>query len=181
MAFAIKTSERVRAWELGAGSFMEQEMILRGKIVKYPGGVYELFTREAPEGRGEMAKAGDFFKVDEEGFPCPNEREFFLLNHQPLEGDWYTQVNKPLKIWRLGDPGCDELRFLLDSGRLIVRPEDRAHCFSAPLWGTRETADADAVIVFYNVEHDPDGGISAVDFNFVDADYFRMHYRVLPS
>ena len=95
MAFAIKTSERVRAWELGAGSFMEQEMILRGKIVAYPGGVYELFTREAPEGRGEMAKAGDFFKVDGEGFPCPNEREFFLLNHRPLEGDWYTQVNQP--------------------------------------------------------------------------------------
>ena len=180
MAFAVKTVTQVRAWELGAGSEKEKEMLRCGKIIAHPDGIFELFTEESAEGKGQMAKAGDYFKVNDRGFPCPNERKFFLSNHQHLEGEWYQQTARPLKIWRLGDPPCEELRFLLDRGILSICPENPVRCFSAFLWGTTETAAADAVIVFYHVEKDPGGAISQVDFNFVSAGYFRTHYRILP-
>ena len=179
MAFAVKTVTRVQAWELGAGSGMEAEMIRRGKIVAHPDGAYEIFTLETKDGKGQMAKAGDYFKVDERGFLHPNRQAFFLSNHQRVEDDWYLQAARPLKIWRLGDPECEEIRFLLDKGLLSVHPEDEKRCFSASLWDTTETAAADAVIVFCRVEKDPEGKVSAVDFNFVDAGYFSTHYRVV--
>ena len=179
MAFAVKTVTQVRAWELGAGSETEKEMLRCGKIIAHPDGMYELFTEESAEGKGQMAKAGDYFKVEDRGFPCPNEREFFLSNHQHLEGEWYHQTARPLKIWRLGDPPCEELRFLLDRGILSVCPENPDRCFSAFLWGTTETAPADAVIIFYYAEKDPEGTISRIDFNFVSAGYFSTHYRIL--
>lgn len=179
MAFAVKADTRVRAWELGAGSDMEKELLLCGKIVSHPDGTYELFSLEATEEKGQMAKAGDYFKVDHRGMPYPNEREWFLKNHQHLEGDWYQQAARPLKIWRLGDPDCEELRFLLDRGLLSIRPDDPQHCFIAPLWDTTETAASDAVIVFFSVERDPAESITVVSFNFVDAEYFNTHYRVI--
>ena len=181
MTFAIKTVTRVQAWELGAGSDKEKEMIHCGKIVAHPNGVFELYTQEATEGKGQMAKAGDFFKIDNRGCPCPNDREFFLQNHQHIKDDWYRQIAKPLRIWRLGDPECEELIFLLKNGILSIHPEDKQHCYSASLWGTTETAAVDATIVFYSVERDQEGKINAVDFNFVDADFFRTHYQIITS
>lgn len=179
MAFAIKTATRVQAWELGAGSEMEKEMIRRGKIVAHPGGSYELFSQEAPEGRGQMAKAGDFLKVDEKGFPRPQERSSFLREHRPLGEDWYEQAARPLKIWRRGDPECEEIRFLLDRDLLRVHPGDPRHYFSAFLWDTEETAAEDAVIVFYGAGRDPEGRIAEINFNFLDREYFLSHYRVI--
>ena len=181
MAFAVKTDTRVRAWELGAGSDMEKEMIRQGKIIAHPGGIYELFSQEAPEGKGQMAAAGDFFKADNKGFPYPNAREFFLQNHEHLEGDWYRQAARPLKIWRREDPMCEEIRFLLDRGILSFHPENPKRYFSALLWDTEETAPEDAVIVFFSVERNPEGNITEINFNFVVHDYFTTHYRVLPS
>ena len=181
MAFAVKTTPRVQAWEFGAGSGMEQELVRSGKVVAHADGTFEIFTLESTEGKGQSAHTGDFFKIDDRGFPCPNEREYFLRNHRHLEGDWYVQDARPLKIWRLGDPECEELHFLQSNGLLSVHPEDKEHCFSAPLWDTKETAPADAVIVFYRVGHNPEGKIDAVDFNFVDAAYFSEHYRLLPA
>ena len=180
MAFAVKTNTEVRAWELGKGSDMEKEMLRCGKIVARPDGTYELFSQEATQGKGQVAKAGDFFKVDDLGFPYPNERRYFLENHTHLKEDWYKQTAKPLKIWRLGDPECEELRYLLDHGILSVYPEDPEHCFSASLWNTIETAASDAVIVFFDVKK-KDGIIDEVNFNFVDAKYFSKYYRVIPS
>ena len=180
MAYAIKESNRLQAWELGAGSAMEQEMIRRGKIVAHPDGTYEIFSQEATGNCGQIAKAGDFFKVDETGFPYPNEREYFLQNHQPLENDWYLQEIRPLKIWRKDDPECEEIRFLLDRKILFIHPENPQQYFSAFLWGTEETAPSDAVIVFFHVERNPEGNISDIEFNFVVRDYFDTHYRELP-
>ena len=181
MTFAIKTATRVQAWELGAGSDMEKEMLRNGKIIAHADGTYEIFSKEATGDKGQIARGGDYFKVDERGFPCPNQREFFLQNHQHLEDDWFVQTARPLKIWRLGDPECRELRFLLDKGLLSIHPEDPEHCFISSQWGTTETAAADAVIVFYRVEADSKGEISETDFNFVDAEYFSTHYQILPT
>lgn len=179
MAYAVKINTKRQAWELGAGSAMEQEMIERGKIRPNPDDTYEIFSKEASKDKGEIAKKGDFFKVDKEGFPCPSERNWFLRNHLRLEGDWYLQDAKPLKIWRKDDPECEELRFLLDKGRLFIHPDNPERYFSAFLWGTEETAAIDAVIVFYVVAKDPEGKITDINFNFVDEDYFQRNYKIL--
>ena len=175
---AVKTVTQVQAWELGAGSRMEKEMIRRGKMIAHPGGTFELFTLEAAE-KGQLAGTGDFFKVDELGFPHPYKRDLFLLRHQPLGDNWYREDARLLQIWRLGDPECEELRFLLDNRLLSIHPENKKACFTAPLWGTVECAPSDAVIVFYGVGRNPDGSIRAIDFNFVDAGYFSTHYTML--
>ena len=138
MACAVKTVTRVQAWELGAGSGMEAEMIRRGKIVAHPDGAYEIFTLETKDGKGQMAKAGDYFKVDERGFLHPNRRAFFLSNHQRLEDDWYLQAARPLKIWRLGDPECEEIRFLLDKGLLRSSGRRKALFFSLAVGHDRD-------------------------------------------
>lgn len=179
MAFAIKVETRARAWELGTDSAMEQEMVRLGKIAVRPGGIYEVFSLEAREEKGQVARAGDFFKVDDRGFPHPLERASFLRDHQPLEGGWYEQAARPLKIWRREDPDCEEVRFLLDRGILRIRPDDPDRYFSADLWETEESAASDAVLVFFDVVRNPAGGISAVNFNFVDKTYFDKHYRVI--
>ena len=181
MVYAIKTATRIQAWELGAGSNMEEEMLRKKKIIKHPDGTFELFSLEATEGKGQIARPGDFFKVDNRGFPCPNERAFFLQNHQHLEDDWYLQTAHPLKIWRLDDPECEEIHFLQDNGFLRICPENPQRCFSAFIWGTIETAPADAIIIFYDVVRNPEGIITSIDFNFVNSSYFDTHYQVLLS
>ena len=179
MAYAVKINTKRQAWELGAGSAMELEMIKQGRIHPNSDDTYEIFTKEATKGKGEIAKKGDFFKVDKEGFPCPSERKWFLQNHSPLGGDWYKQDSKPLKIWKKDDPECEELRFLLDKGRLFIHPDNPQHYFSASMWDTEETAAMDAVIVFYVVEKDQEGKITEITFNFVDSEYFKRNYKIV--
>ena len=48
MAYAVKESSRVQAWELGSGSVMEQEMIRCRKIV--PSSWKETGIRKLPGG-----------------------------------------------------------------------------------------------------------------------------------
>ena len=177
-AVALKTNCLVQAWELGAGTDMEREMTASGKIIAHPDGSYELFSREASEGKGQMARAGDFFKVNA-GYPHPNERAFFLQNHRPLGDDRYLQKAEPLKIWRLGEPETEEIRFLVDEGRLQVHPGDPERYFTAELWGTEETAPSDAAILFYSVDRDPEERITGIEFNFVVKEYLDANYTVI--
>ncbi len=179
MAYAVKESSRIQAWELGAGSVTEQEMIRCGKIVPCPGGIYEIFSREATGKKGQIAAAGDFFKVDDYGSPHPWRRAAFLQQHQPLEEDWYQEAARQVKIWRLTDPVCEEIRFLLDRGILRVNPEDPEHCFTALIWGTEETAASDAVVVIFDTDRDAEGCVAGVHFNFIEIGYFNKYYRVI--
>ena len=174
--YAIKINTKCQAWELGSGSKMEREMISKGKICLHPDNTYEIFSLEAQGGKGQIAKAGDYLKVDFRGWPQPCKREWFLENHQLLEGDWYRQLAKPLKIWRKGDPESEEIRFLLEKGLLQFHPENPDRYFSAVLWDTEETAACDAVVVFFEVKRDGEGKIAEINFNFVDAEYFRGNY-----
>jgi hypothetical protein len=85
--YAIKKNTKRQAWEFGAGSDMEKRMLSSERIIKHPNGLYEVFSKEATEGKGQMAHTGDYFKVDEEGFPSPCERDWFRKNHEHLEAD----------------------------------------------------------------------------------------------
>ena len=180
-SYAIKKNTKRQAWELGKGSDMEKQLIRTGKLVAREGGIYEVFTREATEGKGQIANAGDFFKVDGDGYPSPCERSWFFANHKHVEGDWYEQVAKPLKIWRKDDPETEEIRFLIDSGALNIHSEDLNKYYSAFLWGTMETAASDAVIVLYSVDKNEEGKIEAISFNFVESDYFKANYKIIDS
>jgi len=90
-----KTGKIVEAFELGLSSAMELKLIEECKIVR-KGDTYELFSQESQSGSGEIASAGDFFKVDKAGYPYPNAREWFLENHRHVEGDKWEQLPKKL-------------------------------------------------------------------------------------
>lgn len=93
MAKVIKNiGKEVRAYQLGAGSTVEQSLIAEGKI-RVRNGNYELFSQESRE-KGEMAVTGDYFKVDNAGYPYPNKADWFELNHRHIDGDRFEQLPK---------------------------------------------------------------------------------------
>ena len=179
MRWAKKKEVLLRAWQLGADSPMERELIGMGRIVPRDDGTYELFSLEATGRVGQIARRGDYFKVDPPGCPYPNERAFFERSHVHVEGDLYRQISSPVPVWMDGDAPCVEVDWLLSRGILRRHPEDAEHFYSATLWGTRETAARDAVLVFYAIERDADGAIRHIEFNFVDRKTFERTYELL--
>ena len=183
MKYAVKTKKKiVLAYPLGAGHPMEALLIEEGAIRLLPDGSYELFSQEAVNGHGQLAQPGDYFKVDTingRHFPYPNDREYFLSNHTHLSGDDYEQINKPLMIWQTGDEISDEIKWLLDTGRLTLNPQDPTRFFNAFLWGADLSAAADATLVFYGVDRDENGCITDISFNFVARPEFESSYVVM--
>lgn len=177
MAKVIKNSgKQVQAWELSTGSEMERKLIEEGKIVPR-GTSFELFSQESKNGSGEMAKAGDFFKVDKAGYPYPNDREWFIANHRQLDGDTYEQLPKALLAWEASEGITPEVQYLLDNKGLKLDAEHPEQFFGAELWGTWLTASKDAVLIFYSVTYGEDGKVSNADFNFVARKEFEAAYH----
>lgn len=183
MKYAVKSKKRiVKAYPLGAEHPMEAQLIEEGAIRRLSDGSYALFSQEAVNGQGQIAQAGDYFKVDTvdgRHYPYPNDREFFLNNHIHLDGDEYEQINKPLQVWQVGDGFCEEIRWLVDAGRLTLKPQDPDHYFNAFLWGADLSADADATLVFYSVDRDQSGAITEISFNFVAKPEFEDSYILI--
>lgn len=178
MRTVIKSKQpTVKAWQLGQNTPMEQWMIQEGKIRCHPLGRYEVFSQEALGKTGQLAGAGDYFKVDNAGFPYPNEKRYFEANHEHLGGDDYRQIPKPLDAWLLGDPMNEVIEFLLEHKELRISPDRPEACFQAPLWGSLLTAAADAVLVIYRQDRDEEGRIQDVEFNFVARAEFDRTYR----
>ena len=173
MRYAVKTALVSQAWRLGDHADPEQALTAQGRIRLRPGGIYELFSREATGDTGQLAQAGDYFKVDSAGYPYPIRRDAFEATHTPLGDGLYRETPRPLPIWTAEEPMNDAVRFLLDTGALLLRPEDPAHFFSASLWGATETAARDAVILLHAIRRDGDGQVAQVDFNFVARDEFE--------
>lgn len=179
MRYAIKTKTLVQAYPLGADHPMEKKLVELGAIRVHPDGEYELFSQEAINGKGQIAHAGDFFKadlVDGVYYPYPNGREDFLKKHTHVEGDTYRQVAYPMPVWLDGDPMEEEIRFLLDTGRLTICPEDEKRYFNAYLWGTLESRSRDGIVAFYDVKRE-NGAITDVNFNLIERNYFEENYR----
>lgn len=183
MKYAVKSKRKiVKAYPLGVGHPMEQALIEEGAIRLLPDGSYALFSQEAVNGQGQIAHAGDYFKVDTidgRHYPYPNSREFFLENHTHLSGDEYEQVNKPLLIWQADDAVSEEIRWLVDSGRLTLKPQEPERFFNAFLWGADLSAARDATLVFYSVDRDETGTITDISFNFVAKNEFEASYTLL--
>lgn len=166
----------VIAYQLGANSDMEQKMIAEGKIKLKADGKYEIFSQEAVNGSGEIAEAGDYFKVDGSGAPYPNNRKWFEENHQYVAENQYLQNPKILDAWVAGDPIGKEMEYLLQTGKLIIHENDPEKYFEAYLWGATLTAAKDAVVIFYSVERDGEA-ITDVSFNFVARREFEQTYE----
>lgn len=168
----------VTACRLGDGTALERRLIASGALRDLGGGRYEVFSREAQNGAGELARAGCFVKLDGEGFPYPNSAEYFLSNHDAT-ADGYVQRARPLEAWREGQPVSGAVRFLLDSGRLRIDRQDPLRRYSARLWGTVLSADRNAVIVFYEVRRGPAGTIEDAQFGLVAGDEFEKTYDII--
>lgn len=182
MRYARKARTIVTAYQLGAHSPMEEELIREGAIQRLPDGGYALFSQEAVNGTGETAQPGDYFKVDTidgKRYPYPNGRAQFEAGHRHIEGDTYEQLAKPLAVWQDGDGPCEEMDHLLASKRLTLCPEDEARYFNAVLWGAPLSAARDATVVFYRVDRDGQGRITDVEFNFVARWDFERDYVFL--
>ena len=179
MKWVRKRRVRLQAWQLGTATPMEKRLIDEGRIVRREDGQYELFSQEATGSVGEIASAGDYFKVDPPGCPYPNKRDGFERKHRHIGGDWYEQICEPVPVWTADEPVCEEIRFLLSTGRLQIHPDDPGHYFSARIWGTVETAAKDAVVVFYEIKRNDRGEIRSIDFNFVERGYFDSTYELL--
>ena len=182
MRYAIKNKGKlVRAWCLGDGTPMEGQLRSQGRIREREPGVYELFSLESVNGVGQLARAGDYFKVTEsqgQFYPYPNDREWFEANHRHLRGDEYEQIPKPLRFWQEGDSLCEEVSFLMNAGKITLDPEHEDRYYNAVLWGAPLSAPRDAVIVVYGVERDERGFIREVDFNFVAREVFLRDYTI---
>lgn len=165
------------AYELGCSSRRELELTAAGRIRALGDGHYEIFSRESVNGSGERAKEGDFFKEDHDGFPYPIEREYFLNNHRRIAGDLYEQSCRPLDAWTVEDGMCEEMDYLISHCGLVIDPSDDERYFSAPLFGTMESAARDAVIVFYTIRRSAEGLIVDARFNFVERGEFEQTYE----
>lgn len=177
MAKVIKNiGKEVKAYRLGAKSTMEQALIAEGKIRVHNNGSYELFSQESND-KGEMAVAGDYFKVDNAGYPYPNRADWFEANHRHIDGNRYEQMPKALDAWEATEPLTEEVAFLLNEGKLKLHPEKPEEYFGATLWGAWLTAAADAILVFYGVTRNEDGTITDADFNFVARKEFESTYH----
>ena len=178
MAKVIKNvGKEVVAYRLGACSKVELELSAKGLICYHrDNNTYELFSQESNDS-GEIALPGDYFKVDNAGFPYPNEATWFEANHRHINGDRFEQVPKALTAWEATEPLTEEVAFLLNEGKLKLHPEKSEEYFGATLWGAWLTAASDAILVFYSVTRDDNGVIIDADFNFVARKEFEATYH----
>ena len=70
----------------------------------------------------------------------------------------------------------EEIRFLLDTGRLTICPEDEKRYFNAYLCGTLESRSRDGIVAFYDVKRE-NGAITDVNFYLIERNYFEENYR----
>ena len=184
MRYAIKNKKKfVHAYRLGYGSAMEQLLLQEVVIRRLPDGSYELFSKEAVQGKGERALYGDYFKVDiTDGryYPYPNTREFFEANHILVDAaqQLYEQQPKPLQVWQKEDKMCPEIAFLLHAERLQLCPADPEHYFQAELFGARLSTSDKGAAVFYRVLRSPEGTVLDVDFNLISEQDFADSYTL---
>ncbi len=181
MKNAIKKSgKRVFAYRLGEGHPEIGRLIAEGRLIPH-GDSFEVMSQEAVRGgsgKGQTAHWGDYIKIDSLGYPYPNSAEYFVSNHRHIEGDEYEQIPKPLKVWTVSEPMCEEIEYLQREKGLVIDTENEEKCFTAPLWGTVESAARDDVLVIHRVKRDETGSITDMNFNFVCLSEFIKNYTL---
>lgn len=177
-----KHGKIVKAYRLGGTSPVLCALADSGKLVKKGNHHWEVFSQEAirnGSGHGQAAQNGDYIKIDSQGYPYPNAKAWFEKNHRQTGPNQYEQLPQPLDAWDASEPPCAEIDFLCREKGLVLNDADPEHYFTAPLWGTVESADRNAVLVFYSITRAADGTITDADYNLVVRDEFEKTYTVL--
>jgi hypothetical protein len=172
-----KEGKIVNAYRLGDEHEVINELMAQGLLKKTDDSCWRVCSQEATE--GEIARDGDYIKVDSSGHPYPNVREYFEKNHKSVGGDKYEQIPQILKAWDVNEPECPELAFLIAHKGLVIDPEQENCYYKAPLFGDILTADRNAEIVFYSIQYDEQNQVTDADFNFVAGDEFAKTYDVI--
>lgn len=172
-------SKIVKAYKLQKDSDTIQNLMKSGKITYRGDKKYEVHSLETLGGKGELAVEGDWIKIDDSGYPYPNSKEFFEAHHRLVKGDTYEQIPQALNAWKEECGLCPEVEYLLRNKKLLIDETSFEKRYSAELWGTREFAAGDAIIVFYNISYDEDGKVSDIDFNFVEKSVFERNYNII--
>mgnify|MGYP004623161199 CR=1 FL=1 len=175
---AKKNGKIVKAYRLGDNNKVIDKLIEERKIIPLSDGTYEVKSQEAIHantGKGQIAKSGDYIKVDSEGYPYPNDCQWFEENHMLVNNDEYVQVPKELNAWDIQQPMCKEIEFLIENKGLVITEES----FVAPLWGTLESAPRDSYIIFYEIVYDEKNNVVDAEFNFVVRGEFEKTYNVI--
>ena len=170
----IKKVIPMPAFQLGTPCALAQKLMDAHFLLPLPEGLWEVRTREAKE-QGEIAKTGDYIKLDSIGMPYPVEKEWFEANHTRQEDGLYLQNAQMKKAWHKDELMCEEIQFLVNEDLLQW---DRKTGFGAYLWGTWQTAAPDVVVVFDEVKTDDQGKIQGVDFHFVAQEEFHATYEI---
>lgn len=170
-----------KAYKLGEVNEVLSQLILEGKIVPICNGEqYEVFSQEAVKGgsgHGQIADKGDWIKIDSADYPYPNEREEFEKNHRHITGDVYEEIAKERNAWSAEEPISEEITFLIREKGLLLDEEKPNRYYTAPLWGTVESADKDAILIFYSITYGENGKIEDAVFNFVERTEFEKQYN----
>ena len=174
-----KKGNIVTAYRLGEHSEVIDELIREGKIKERPDGTFEVFSREAVNGCGEIASPGDYIKIDSAHMPYPNSAEFFLSNHIQTGENTYEQIPRILDAWTIQEPMSEEIRFLFEEEQIMINEEDPDRYFNAQLWGAPLSAAKDAVIILYSITRDEDDKIQDISFNFVARAEFEKTYDII--
>ncbi len=172
----------VQVYRLGEDSEEIGQLIKEKKIIPLPDNKFEVKTSETLSSQsehGQIAMAGDFVKVDSDGNPYPNCAEWFYQNHRHLAGNEYEQIPQALDAWTCDEKMCKEIEFLIQHKGLVINEQEQENYFTAPLWGTTETAGKDAVVVFYGITYTESGEIVDADFNFVKRTEFDKTYHII--
>lgn len=173
-----KEGKKVIAYEVGKDIEKIEELISLGKVKINEAGKYEVFSKEATSGKGELVVDGDFIKLDTSGDPYPNARDFFLENHNHIEGYEYEQIPKVVSIWQADEEIVSEIKFLMTHKGLKINKNDEHVYYKAPLWGTVLTAAKNAYIVLYSITKE-NGIITDIDYNFVENSEFHRTYNII--
>ena len=174
-----KNDKIIKAYRLGQKSDVIDKLIEEHRIIPLDNGTYEVKSQEAVHaktGKGQVAKVGDYIKVDSEGYPYPNDSQWFEENHIPIENreNEYKQISKELNAWDIQQPMCKEIEFLIKNKGLVIEEN-----FTAPLWGTMESAPKDSYIIFYEISYDENNNVVDADFQFVVRGEFEKTYDVV--
>lgn len=171
-----KSNVRVTAFELGLETKLEKELIDSGMIVKHQG-YYEIYSKETKED-GEIAKDGDFVKVDKSKKPYPNGRDRFLSHHKHIGGYNYIQFPQEILSWTYDDDQNDVIDYLLSTGKLKINKDSFDKFYQAELWGTTLWAKKTDIVLIYDVKLGKDQ-IEDVDFNLIDKQEFDKTYEYI--
>lgn len=177
-----KKGKTVKAWRLSEKNRVIKKLIVEKKVIPLDDGRYEVFSREAVRGNtghGQLAQADDYVKIDSEGFPYPNGSDYFEKKHRKVTKEEYEQILEVLNAWTVEEPMCPEVLFLIREKGLVIEENCPDKYYSARLWGTKEAAAKDAVILFYSISYREDGSVQDAEFNFVEREEFDRTYEVL--